>query len=96
MSLPWPYLRNIPVKILELFPRFASVSLSWGKKRVPLKAKGTCIPFCTKDSYSYCHLSQSTSGLAHNKLSCKKVTEDLKTKNYLSGFHLRKDEIHGK
>lgn len=38
MSLPWPYLRNIPVKILELFPRFTSVSLSWGEKR-PIKGK---------------------------------------------------------
>lgn len=37
-SLPWPYLRNIPVKILELFPRFASVSLSWGEKS-PVKGQ---------------------------------------------------------
>lgn len=65
MPLPWPYLRNIPVKILELFPRFASVSLSWGEKS-PIKGKRHTL--LLYKGQVFLQSPESASGLAHNKL----------------------------
>lgn len=69
-SLPCSYLRNIPVRTLELFPKLASVSRSWEKK--------TSIK--TKDQhqatrlFSKCSGKQSFSFMIENPIH-KKCTE---------------------
>lgn len=83
MSLPWPYLRNIPVKILELFPRFASVSLSWGEKS-PIKGKRHRQPSLYKGQ-RFLQSSESVSFRVSTQ-QAPKATKALKFKNILSCF----------
>lgn len=93
MSLPWPYLRNIPVKTLELFPRFASVSLSWGEKS-PIKGKRHTYPVLYKGQV-FLQSSESIN-FRFSTQQARKATKTLKLKNILSCFHLHKYETRGR
>lgn len=93
MSLPWPYLRNIPVKILELFPRFASVSLSWGEKS-PIKGKRHTDPILYKGQVLL--LSPESVCFRFSTQQDHKATKALKFRSVLSCFHLHKYETQGK